>query len=310
MPQARGSNLVPLLTLVSVLACAPDAGVLMEPAVDAPTFAHEVSEPLVVSGGFEAPESAAHDPVADAYYISNVGDLFSDANDGFISRLSPDGTILDLRWVEGDAANPLISPTGVMVEGRTLYIVDRTALRRYDLRTQSWLAPIALPDDGLFFNDVCSSGQGRIYVTGTDLSVFDGNLDAAGALYVVERGTASRYLPGADVGNPNGCLGQRGVTWVSFLPEGGVYSANPSGRVELVATTPGAGMIDGIVLAGGHYYFTTWEAGGVYRIGVNGRGLEEVFPIGSPASLEYDARRGQLIVPSLFGNEVIIVPIR
>jgi sugar lactone lactonase YvrE len=309
MRHAGSSIPLLLFPLVAIAACTPDAGVVLDPALDAPAYAHSIDAATVVSGGFEAPEAAVHDPVGDVYLISNVGDLFTDANDGFISRVSPAGTILDLRWIEGDDANPLISPTGLMVQGRTLYIVDRDALRRYDLRRNSWLSPIALPADGYFYNDVCSAGEGRIFVTATDLSaVLEDNPDAAGALYVIERGVARRYLPDADVGNPNGCIGQRGVTWVNFLPGGGVYSANPAGHVKLEAATPG--MVDGVVFAGGDYYVTSWAGGGVFRVAGNGRGVEEVFQLDSPASLGYDARRHQLIVPSLFGNQVVIIPLR
>jgi hypothetical protein len=306
-PNCRAALLLPFL---AALACAPDAGAPLDPVAGAPLFALGVDELTVVSGGFDAPEAAIHDPVDDVYLISNVGDLFSDANDGFISRLSPTGEILDLRWLEGDAEHPLISPTGLMVQGRTLYIVDREALRRYDLRGRTWLEPIALPDDGFFYNDVCSNGVGRIYVTGTDLSiVLEDNQDAAGALYVIEGGTVRRLLPDADVGNPNGCYGHTGITWVSFLPEGGIWSATPAGRVRLEAATPGAGLIDGVVLAAGNYYITSWQAGGVLRVTARGQ-LEELFALDSPASLGHDARRHQLIAPSLFGNVVAIYPLR
>jgi sugar lactone lactonase YvrE len=220
-------------------------------------FALGVDELTVVSGDFDAPEAAIHDPVDDVYLISNVGDLFSDANDGFISRLSPTGEILDLRWIEGDAEHPLISPTGLMVQGRTLYIVDRAALRRYDLRARAWLQPMALPDDGFFYNDVCSNGVGRIYVTGTDLSiVLEDNPNAAGALYVIERGTVRRLLPDASW-QPERLLRARRHHWASFLPDGGIWSATPAGRVRLEAATPGAGLIDGVVFAAGSYYITS-----------------------------------------------------
>jgi sugar lactone lactonase YvrE len=311
-PTHTSSIGVLLLPLIVLGGCAPDAAMApLEQADDGAAFARGgVDAPTLVAGGFDAPEAAVHDPVADVYLVSNVGDLFSDANDGFISRLAPDGTILDLRWLEGDEADPLVSPTGMMVQGRTLYIVDRTALRRYDLRRGAWLTPVELPDDGFFYNDVCSSGEGRIYVTGTDLSiVLEDNIDARGALYVIERGSARRYLDGIDVGNPNGCIGHAGLTWVSMLPEGGIWTANPAGRVRVAAATPGAGMVDGIVFAGGDYYVTSWVTGAVMRVSVNGRHLEPIFELDSPASLGLDARRRQLIVPSLFGNVVAIVPL-
>jgi hypothetical protein len=75
------------------------------------------------------------------------------------------------------------------------------------------------------------------------------------------------------------------------------------------AATPGAGLIDGVVFAAGSYYITSWQAGGVLRVTARGH-LEELFALDSPASLGHDARRHQLIVPSLFGNVVAIYPLR
>ena len=56
------------------------------------------SKHLVVHG-FQTPQSAIHDPVADVYLVSNVGpgNPAGIDHNGFISRVSPDGSIQDLR---------------------------------------------------------------------------------------------------------------------------------------------------------------------------------------------------------------------
>jgi hypothetical protein len=57
------------------------------------------SDRIVVSG-FRAPESVVHDPLTDVYLVSNVGGPPVIFNHGFISRVSPQGGVLDLKWIE------------------------------------------------------------------------------------------------------------------------------------------------------------------------------------------------------------------
>ena len=58
-------------------------------------------EPISV-GDMSTPESALHDPEADVYLVSNINGGPGDRDDnGFISRVSPDGQVLDLKWIDG-----------------------------------------------------------------------------------------------------------------------------------------------------------------------------------------------------------------
>src|SRR4051794_31153942 len=75
--------------------------------------------------GFQHPESVVHDTMLDLYLVSNVGELpptgFPGALDhnGFISRVSPDGVIVDLKWIQ-DGVNGVIlnSPKGLRLHKR------------------------------------------------------------------------------------------------------------------------------------------------------------------------------------------------
>jgi hypothetical protein len=49
----------------------------------------------------------------------------------------------------------------------------------------------------------------------------------------------------------------------------------------------------------------------IYAMSPGGGDIEEVLaPVFTPGDLGYDTRRGRLLVPSVFGNEVVIVPTR
>ena len=64
------------------------------------------------------PESVCYDSVRNQLYVSNIN-LGEKEESGFISKLSPDGKILDLKWIVG-----LKAPKGLAVSGNNLYVAD------------------------------------------------------------------------------------------------------------------------------------------------------------------------------------------
>src|SRR5216684_5633777 len=54
---------------------------------------------LAVVEGFLTPESVLHDPVQDIYFVSNInGGPTTKDNNGFISRVRPDGAVENLKF--------------------------------------------------------------------------------------------------------------------------------------------------------------------------------------------------------------------
>jgi hypothetical protein len=60
------------------------------------------ADTLTISG-FSTPESVVHDTIQDVYFVSNIGPGNPGALDhnGFISRVNPNGTIIQLAWITG-----------------------------------------------------------------------------------------------------------------------------------------------------------------------------------------------------------------
>src|SRR5262245_59108765 len=69
--------------------------------------------------GLVRPESIQWDAKSGFWYQSNQGDP-NDPTDGFISKLNPDGTVAELKWVTG-----LGHPTGIRIFKDELYVADR-----------------------------------------------------------------------------------------------------------------------------------------------------------------------------------------
>jgi hypothetical protein len=199
-----------LLATTSLVACVQDTPTgAADPAASLAMTA--TATPILVEGvGFELPESAAYDMHDDVYLLSNVGmpagddSPFAHTNNGFISRLAPDGSVLALRWIEGTAAHPLHSPTGILVVGDVLHVVDREAVKHYDRATGAWLGATPLPATAMLPNDICVGNRGDLYVTdmgfGLDLMPAGGD-----AIYRIRDGVVTTFAAGAWLAFPNGC---------------------------------------------------------------------------------------------------------
>lgn len=298
-----------------------------DPAVSDTEAGPALAQPSVVAApttltGLATPESALYDPVADVYYVSNVGDPLGGG--GFISRIDPDATgdVSDdpgYVWIDG-----LASPFGLALDGDALYVVDRDGLNVFEIdRTTGNAAPtgfVALGAPGSLLNDVCvaTSGpdRGAVYVTDTGLDLATSAGTGTDAVYRIADGEVTTFVDDGAEEGPNGCLTHgANVLWTTFKSNT-VYRTNPSGRQKTLATLPTGGL-DSVVRAGGSYFVSSWNAdpadpptGVIYVMSLGGSRvtplLEGVF---TPGDLGYDTTRDRVLVPSVFGNELVIVPV-
>jgi len=107
-----------------------------------------------VLDGFESPESVIADGKG-GYFVSNVngGGRDKDGN-GFISRISADGKMIERMWAEGVDA-----PKGMAIWDNTLYVADIDTLVMIDANTGDIKGKIPVEDAG-FLNDVAASDKG------------------------------------------------------------------------------------------------------------------------------------------------------
>src|SRR5688500_9540014 len=95
-----------------------------EPAAEAPAPAPPPApEPpkaptpafTVKDAGFATPESVVYDDQADVYLVSNInGNLTAADGNGFISKVSPEGQVTELKWIDGSKkGTKLNAPKGL-----------------------------------------------------------------------------------------------------------------------------------------------------------------------------------------------------
>jgi len=219
--------------------------------------------------GFQSPESVLYDPTTDLYLVSNIqgGPLERDGN-GFISRITPDGALAELKWIDGTTAGvKLDAPKGMAIVGDKLYVADIDAVRSFDRQSGKPLGDIAVPS-ATFLNDLTAAPDGTLYVSDTGFRKVQGLADpqksGGDAIYAIDvQGGVSVLIKGPELGQPNGLLADDQGVWVASL-DGEVYRVSRAGQRTAVATLPGGGL-DGLVrTASGRLIVSSWQTSTIY----------------------------------------------
>ena len=262
--------------------------------------------------GFNAPESVLYDAKNDVYLVSNInGSPTAADNNGYISRVAPDGSKVEAKWIEaGKNGVKLDAPKGSAIVDRILYVADITRLRTFDADTGKPEGDIALPGC-TFANDVTAAPDGKVYVSDSGI-MFDEKGNPAptksDAVYVVEKGQARTLAKGEDLGQPNGLVWSGAELWVVTFGTGEIYALDGSGKRVHAQKLP-MGMLDGIVaLADGSYLVSSWEGKAVYRGKPGGDWRLVLGDLRAPADIGYDSKRNRILVPLSMDNAVEAIP--
>lgn len=258
---------------------------------------------LIEVSGFSGPEAVRYDPELDVYFVANLNGGAEDRdNNGFISRVSPDGNVDSLKFIEGGRGGvTLHAPLGMAISGDTLWAVDAGTLKGFNGRDGSPLATVDLSGFEVgFLNDVTVGPDGALYVTDT----------AKDRVYRVMGDEMSQIFEDSVLNRPNG------ITWDE--PRGR-FVVVPFGEASnhVLVWTPdqlslqkygsiaGAGL-DGVeVIHNDDILIASQSDSSLYLL----RG-EEAKPIarlaGRPADIGYDTERHRVAVPYIARNVVEI----
>jgi hypothetical protein len=258
---------------------------------------------ITMREGFVGPEAVRYDPDQDVYFVGNWGSDRNPGkadNDGYISRMRPDGTIENLRFIAGGTGGvTLHSPRGMYIVGDTLWAADFDAVRGFDRRTGKPLATVDFSKlDNGFLNDVAADATGAIYVTDTGKN----------KLYRV-RGGPTLVVSDSALGGPNG------ITWDAangrflILPFGGSHTIHawaPGTTTLVAALTDPASKFDGIEVLSGGRVLASSQADSSLHLFVNGTGRPVIKVGGAPADIAIDTKRNRVAVPFVALNRVEI----
>lgn len=283
-----------------------------EPAPAAPAAEEKAPPaPIVIKDvGLSTPESVLYEPTSDTYLVSNINGSPLDKDDnGFISKLSPEGKVLELKWIDAAQAGvDLNAPKGLGISNGKLYVTDIDVVRSFDLSTGKPVASIKI-DGASFLNDIAVGPDGTVFVSDTGLKGGkDGALEPSkkDAIYKIDAaGKVSTLIKGEQLKNPNGIYADDKGLWVATW-QGGLYRVTPDGKQETAITVPGA-QLDGLLQTpDGQTIVSSWEKSMVYLGTPDGQFSPLVSELKSPADIGYDSKRGQLLVPLFMDNAVQI----
>jgi hypothetical protein len=263
--------------------------------------------------GFMTPESVLADTVADVYFVSNInGNPLEEDDNGFISRLTPEGTVENLKWADGASPDvTLNAPKGMAIRGDTLFVADIKCIRMFVRTTGAYQGDMCL-EGTTFLNDLAVGPDGAsLFVTDSGLQPGAAGLEPSGtdAVYriALEKGRQGATLAkDPELGRPNGiAIGSRGIFIVTF-GSGELLRYTAEGDKTIVMGQSNR-QLDGIVFTNdGGFLFSAWGDSSVYRVSAGGQVERWATGLEAPADIGYDPKRNRVLIPLFNQNAVVI----
>jgi sugar lactone lactonase YvrE len=209
-----------------------------------PELTHQWSTDSVMN----IPESVYYDSGNDVLYVSNIqGNSNEKDGKGFISKVSPEGDVLSLKWVTG-----LDAPKGMGVYEGKLYVTNIDEIVEIDIARGE--ITNRYPCEGAkFANDIAVDESGAVYA-----SDMRGN-----SIYRLKGGSAEKWLDSEKLNGPNGLFTEQDHLLIGI--NGAVLKADyETGELEEFISNTGG--IDGLEEVGDGYYIKSDWAGHVHLL--------------------------------------------
>jgi len=269
--------------------------------------------------GFQTPESVKWDAASGYWFVSNInGQAPAKDGNGFISRLTKDGTVDSLHFISGGKNGVTLNgPKGIAIIGDTLFVADIDAIRAFNKNTGAPIHSWDVSKQGAkFLNDVAVTPNGDVYVSDTQIAFnADGSTSHTGTdrIFMIshDRKSANIAIQSDSLGRPNGLVWDPKNNRFIVLAFGtnAIHAWTPGSKtVTTIATGPG--QFDGAeITSDGRILVTSWADSSVSAI--NGSTMTHVVTgVEAPADIGLDPARGLLAVPLFNKGQVELWQLR
>src|SRR3954468_85491 len=238
-----------------------------EQAETASSTTKSASAPIAAVSHLSSAEAVVFDSARDVYFVSNIsGDAGVKDGNGFISRITADGVVDSLHFIQGGRGGVTLNgPMGSRIKGDTLWVVDVDVLRGFDARTGAPLAAIDLaPAGAAFLNDLTLGPDNDFYITDTGVRTVNGKSSHTGPdriYHVDSQRLVTIALETPALSMPDGIGWDAKGRRLVLAPFGGkaVQQWHP-GDAALTDVAPGPGHFDGVeVQPDGRILITIWD---------------------------------------------------
>ncbi len=242
----------------------------------------------------KVPESILYDDEREVLYVSNInGSPMGKDGNGFISKLSTDGEILELEWVTG-----LNAPKGAGIADGTLYVTDIDELVAIDIASGAVIQRYPAPG-AVFLNDVAVDGSGNVYIS-------DSSKENS-VIYRFNGTEVAAWLNGDAISMPNGLSIDGDRLLVGNSGDGSIKRVDLTIKSIARVADVGSG-IDGLRRYGEHEFVVSdWKG----KTTLVRERAENVVIINTTddkinaADLEFIAAERLLVIPTFYDNRVV-----
>ena len=259
--------------------------------------------------GFQTPESVEYYAEEDVYLVTNInGNPLEKDGNGFISKVSPNGTVIDLKWIDGSKKGiQLDAPKGAEILGNKLYVTDITYIRVFELPSGKPVKNIEIKES-TFLNGITVADKNSLYITDSGLTA-GFKPSGTDAIYQVwNNGKIERLYASPDLGKPNGIIKSGADILVVTFDSGDMFRLNMAGDKVMLPKPPQTGLDGFVQLPGNKVLISSWNASSIYMYEPQKGFSIFASDLDAPADMGLDTKRRRVLVPLFKQNKVIVLP--
>ncbi len=247
----------------------------------------------VTPADLKTPESVCYNKKQDVFYVANINGQPTDKdNNGFISKLSPQGEIIELKWVTG-----LNAPKGMGIANGKLFVTDIDRVVEIDI-SKATITNTYPVKNAEFLNDIAVQQQDNNF----SIFISDSN---AGILYRFSNGSIEKWISDDQLNNPNGLFvnGDNLLTGVRNR----VLKINIANK-NISTFIQNTGGIDGLAPAVNGYYLTTDWKGTTQLVHPDKEKIQLLNTADeniNAADFEYLPEKKMILIPTFYDNRVM-----